>query len=384
MENVYTLLPGDSEAAAFYALAHLATADGGLTHQERAAEILNDVLRQNPAHPGAMHYMIHANDVKGREGESKTVVRSYGRVAPRIPHALHMPTHIYVRLGEWDNVILGNVDASEAALGRAVGPQADQVWDEFPHMVGYIIYAHLQRGDDAAAAKQLDRLHAVGTIQPTFKAAFHFAETQARVALERKAWKEAAELVPRAPVYLDWDRFVWPEAVTWFARGLGAVHLGRDEAAAEALQRVRHLQAAAEGAGEKMFAVEIEILRLALSAWMAHRAGKPAEAVALLEAATRLEYATPKQPITPAPILPAFEQLGDLLMEQGNHADALAAYEMSLGLHPGRFLSLEGAAGAARAVGEPALARMYYEQLLATAAPDSERAALAVARAYVK
>ena len=382
MEDVYTLLPGDAEAAAFFALAHLATADAGQTHQERAAEILAGVLRQHPDHPGAMHYTIHANDVKGRQAKSRDVVRSYGKVAPRIPHALHMPTHIYVRLGEWENVILGNVEASEAALGGDVGPRGEQVWDEFPHMLGYLVYAHLQRGDDAAAVEQRDRLLSVGPIQPTFKAAFHFAETQARVALERKAWEEAAELVPRMPAYLDWDRFVWPEAVTWFARGLGAVHLGHTREATEAVRRVTDLRAAAERAGEELFAAEIEILRLALSAWMAQRAGKPAEAVALMEAATRLEYATPKQPITPAPILPAFEQLGDLLMEQGNYPDALGAYEMSLGLNPNRFLSLDGAARAALALGETALATTYYDQLLATAASGSERAALVAARGH--
>ena len=384
MENVHTLLPDDIEAAAFFALAHLATAgDGtGLTHQERAADILDAILVKNPAHPGANHYTIHANDVRGRQAKSQEVVRGYNKIAPRNPHALHMPTHIYVRLGEWENVILGNVDASEVALTHAVGPQGEYVWDEFAHTVGYLVYAYLQRGDDDAAVNQLERLRASGSLQPNFKTAFHLAETPARVALERQAWKEAAALLPQDPSYLDWEKYAWPEAVTWFAKGLGAVHLRHMEEAEKAVQRVAHLRDVAEESGETPFAVEIEILRLALSSWIAQYDGRPAEAVALMEAATRLEFATPKQPLTPAPILPAFEQLGDLLMEQEHYQDALAAYEMSIDLAPHRFLSLCGAARAALALGDASLAKTYYVELLATASPGSKRAALVEARAH--
>lgn len=386
MENVYTLLPDDIEAAAFFSLAHLATANDvkGTAHQERVAGILDGVLEQNPAHPGGMHYTIHANDVGGRQAESPEVVRGYNKIAPRNPHALHMPTHIYVRLGEWEEVVSGNIDASEVALTHGAGPGGNFVWDEFAHSVGYLVYAHLQRGADDAALDEVRRLRSIGTLQPSFKTAFHLSTTRARLALETKAWSTAAAFSPEDPSYVEWEKYTWPRAVTWFAKGMGAVHTDRMDEAKIALQRVEQLREMAEERGETPFAVEIKILRLGLSSWIAQYEGRPADAVAEMEELTRLEFATPKQPVTPAPILPAFEQLGDLYMEQQRYPDALAAYDMSLEIAPHRFLSLGGAARAAVAVGDAALARTYYNELLAVADPESKRAALVEARAHTR
>src|SRR5580765_7351149 len=146
---------------------------------------------------------------------------------PSNPHALHMPTHIYTRLGDWNGVIRGNLRAAEAALQYPAGDHGEFVWDEFPHALEYLIYAYLQKGADSGAATQLNRLRATARLEPSFKTAFHLASTQARYALERGAWNEAVLLVPREPASLDWDRFTWPEAIVRFARGLGAAHLGR-------------------------------------------------------------------------------------------------------------------------------------------------------------
>lgn len=349
MEHLYGAFPDDPEAAAFYALAHLATSSAATAreHADRAADILAQVFAQNPQHPGAMHYLIHANDVPGREREAPEITRTYSAVAPRNPHALHMPTHIYTRLGEWDAVIAGNLQAAEAALEHPAGARGELVWDEFPHAIEYLVYAYLQKGTDDAAAAQLGRLLATGNLEPTFKTAFHLASTQARYALERHAWSEAASLRAREPAVLDWNRFAWPEAITHFARGVGAARMGNTQEAKVAAERLQALETATRDAREDLFATNIEMLRLEVNAWIAHAEGRPQVAVDLLRQAAQLEASTPKHAVTPGPTLPAEEQLGDMLMEQERPAEALAAYQRSLQLYPNRRNSLRGAERAA-------------------------------------
>jgi tetratricopeptide (TPR) repeat protein len=386
MQRAYAAFPHDGEVAAFYALAHLATAPAdqiSRAHSDRAATILLDVYERNPDHPGAMHYLVHANDTPGRERELLEIVRKYETNAPRNPHALHMPTHIYTRLGDWDAVIRGNLRAAEAALEHPAGNRGEFVWDEFPHAIEYLIYAHLQKGADDEAAAQLRRLHGTARLEPTFKTAFHLASTRARYALERRAWPEALSLVVRDPPTLDWDRFLWPEAVTWFTRGLGAAREGRVEEARRAGQRLEELQVGASNAGEELFARNITVLRLGADAWLAHVSGDVEGSLALMRQAVDLEAATPKHAVTPGPTLPSHELLGDLLLEQGKGAEALAAYERSLALYPRRFHSLMGAARAARATGDESRARTFYRELLAVAGAGTRKVALQEAQDYV-
>jgi tetratricopeptide (TPR) repeat protein len=344
MEHVHDSLPNDPEAATFYALAHLAasTPATARAHADRAADILAGVLARSPDHPGAMHYLIHANDVPGREHDSLDVTHKYSEVAPRNPHALHMPTHIYTRLGEWDNVIAGNLQAAEAALEQPAGEHGGLVWDEFPHAIEYLVYAYLQQGMDDEAHSQVRRLLTTRNLEPTFKTAFHLASTQARYALERHAWSEAVALQPREPAILDWNRFAWPEAITHFARGLGAAHLNDGPVAAASVERLTALEASMRTAGEEIFANNIQMLRLELSAWIAHAHGKQQEGIDLMREAAALEASTPKHAVTPGPTLPAEELLGDMFVEQGRSADALAAYQRALSSYPGRRNSLRG------------------------------------------
>ncbi|HEX6202992.1 MAG TPA: hypothetical protein VF100_08315, partial [Thermoanaerobaculia bacterium] len=367
MERLHRAFPDDPEAAAFYALSLLATAPAdaaALANAERAAELLLDVYAGNPEHPGAMHYIVHANDAPGRETESLEIVRKYERVAPNNPHALHMPTHIYTRLGDWDAVIAGNLRAAEAALAHPVGERGELVWDEFPHAVEYLVYALLQKGDDEAAAAQVRRLAETPRLQPSFKTAFHLASTEARYALERQDWALAAAVVPRRPPELAWDRFWWPESIAWFARGLGAARLGKGEDAAAAAVRLDELEAAARAAGEELFARNIRMLALSLGGWRAHVEGDGGRARRLLREAVDLERATPKHAVTPGPTVPAGELLGDLLLAQGRPAESLAAYTESLARYPRRFNGLLGAVRAARAAGDEAAARAHAAQLL--------------------
>ena len=384
-ERVYASFQADPEAAAFYALAHLATSPSDTisrAHSDRASEILLRLYDQTPDHPGAMHYLVHANDVPGRERESLEITRKYEAVAPRNPHALHMPTHIYTRLGDWNGVIRGNLRAAEAALEYPAGDHGEFIWDEFPHAIEYLVYAYLQNGSDDEAAAQLRRLRATARLQPTFKTAFHVASTQARYALERRAWNEAALLVPREPATLDWDRFTWPEAIAQFARGLGAAHLAEVNKARAAGVRLVELEAATRKAGEDLFARNIRVLRLELNAWFAHVEGQEESSVGLMREAAELEASTPKHAVTPGPTLPAHELLGDLLMEQKQPPEALAAYKRSMELWPKRFNGLLGTARAARALGDESLARTFYKELLEVAG-RTRPAILKEARNYV-
>jgi tetratricopeptide (TPR) repeat protein len=377
--RVYSSFPDDPEAAAFYALAHLATAPSDTVsraHSDRAAAILLHLYEQNPDHPGAMHYLVHANDVPGRERESLEITRKYEALAPLNPHALHMPTHIYTRLGDWDGVIRGNLRAAEAALEHPAGEHGEFVWDEFPHALEYLVHAYLQKGSDDRAAAQLKRLRATARLEPTFKTAFHLASTQARYALERRAWNEAVQIVPREPATLDWDRFTWPEAIARFARGLGAAHLAKVEEARAAVVRLEELEAATRKAGEDLFARNIRILRLELNAWLVHMEGQEESSVTLLREAADLEVSTPKHAVTPGPTLAAHELLGDLLMEQKRPAEALVSYKRSMELYPRRFNGLLGAARAARALGDEPVTRTFYQGLLELAGGGTRQPAL--------
>jgi len=385
-ERVYDAFPRDPEAAVFYALAYLAvTPPDTVTraYADRAAGLLLDVYERNPDHPGAMHYLVHANDVPGREHERLDVVRRYEAIAPRNPHALHMPTHIYTRLGDWDAVIAGNLAAAAAALEQRVGERSEWVWDEFPHAMEYLVYAYLQEGADEDAAAQLARLRSTGPLQPTFKTAFHVASTAARFALERGAWREAMSIVPREPATLDWGRFRWPEAVTWFAHGVGAAREGALPETRRAAERLGDLEGATEAAGETLFARNIRVLRLGVEGWLRDLEGDTAAAVTLLREAERLEESTPKHAVTPGPTVPAAELLGDLLSELGRPAEALAAYRRSLEHYPRRFNGLLGAARAARASGDEALARTFYQALLDVGMRGTRTDALEEARKAV-
>jgi tetratricopeptide (TPR) repeat protein len=383
MARLHDAFPGDAEATAFFALAHLAAAPpnaASTANADRVAPLLLAIYEKNPDHPGAMHYLVHANDAPGRERESLPITRRYEEVAPRNPHALHMPTHIYTRLGDWEGVIRGNLRAAEAALEHPAGEKGELVWDEYPHAIEYLVYAYLQRGADTDAAAQVKRMRDTAHLEPSFKTAFHLASTPARYALERRAWTEAAALVPREPSWLDWDRFAWPEAVTVFARGLGSART-KDVAEARRMQaRLVELQARMEKAGEELFARSIRVSALELAGWIAHAEGDSSAAVASSREAADLEAATPKHAVTPGPTLPAGELLGDLLMEEKRPQEALTAYQRSLAAWPRRLNGLLGAARAAQAAGDPATARELYRELLAVAAPGSSRPGLDEAR----
>ena len=382
MKAAYEAYPVDLELAAFYALSHLAAgqnADDRQAYQARAADVLLAIYAVEPTHPGAIHYTIHANDVDGRADQTLAVVRSYDDIAPSVPHALHMPTHIYVRLGDWAGVIDWNRKSADAALTY---PAGNAVSHHYPHAMDYLVYAYLQQGEDTRALAAVQEALAKDKYQGTFVSAFHLAAMPARYAVERRDWAAAASLPSATPPDLPWDRYPWAESQTWFAKGLGAIRSHDLGAAARALGRMEALRDAAAEAGEAAFATYRDIDRRTLAAWRAMVAEDPDAALSLARSAVDLQATIEKHPVTPGSYLPPGEALGDLLMETGDPAEALAAYENSLALWPGRFNSLLGAARAARASGDGSSATEYYGRLLEVA-PHSEREEVGEARSFL-
>jgi tetratricopeptide (TPR) repeat protein len=289
-----------------------------------------------------MHYLVHADDVPGRERETPQVVHRYETIAPDNPHALHMPTHVYTRQGDWAGVVRGNLRAADAALRYPAGDRGQFVWDEFPHAIEYLVYAYLQQGDIADATTQRDRLLATRHLQPSFKTAFHLASVQARIPLETHDWKAAAALEPRTPAWVEWDRFPWPEAISQFAHGLGAAHTGAKDDANAARARLQVLEAKASASGEPLFARNIRVLRLQLEGAIAQANGEPAAAIEKFQAAAAMEADTPKHAVTPGPTLPSEELLADAYLAQGDRARAHAAYARALAQYPNRRAARRG------------------------------------------
>jgi tetratricopeptide (TPR) repeat protein len=346
--RVHAAFPQDADAAAFHALAVLATTPqdrATRANADEAAAILAPVLARSPDHPGAMHYLVHADDVPGRERETPNVVHRYEDVAPDNPHALHMPTHVYTRQGDWAGVVRGNLRAADAALRYPAGDRGEFVWDEFPHAIEYLVYAYLQEGDIANAVKQRNRLLATQHLQPSFKTAFHLASVQARIPLETGDWKAAAAIAPRTPAWVAWDKFPWPEAIAQFAHGLGSARIGERDATRTALARLQVLEANAASAGESLFERNIRVLRLELEGAIALAEQHPDAAIAKLQAAAQLEADTPKHAVTPGPTLPAEELLAQVYLDNGQRVLAHDAYARSLVRYPRRRNAARGADG---------------------------------------
>ncbi len=364
LEEAYEEQPDDVEIRTFYALSQLAAgqvSDDQLSYNARAAAVLAEVYEENPHHPGAIHYTIHANDVTGRANESLDVVHSYDQIAPSVPHALHMPSHIFVRLGQWPEVIDWNRRSADAALHFPVDGRTSL---HHIHALDYLLYAYLQRGEDDEAARVIEEAEANRPYQEDFTTAFHLAVMPARYAVERRKWEEAARITPGDSDDVMWDRYPWPLALSWFARGLGAAKGNDLDSAREAEARMIELRNEARQAGEDAFATYIEIDRLILTGRIANAEGEAAMAAARIEEAAELESTVEKHPVSPGALLPPKEALGDLLSELDRAEEALAAYEAGLEIWPARHHSLLGAARTARYLGEEERAREHYATLL--------------------
>jgi tetratricopeptide (TPR) repeat protein len=352
--------------------------------QKKAGEILSAVLLKEPRHPGVAHYLIHSYDYPQLARLALAAARSYARIAPSSPHALHMPSHIFTRLGLWQESIDSNLASAAAAKAYvAKTHQGAASFDEL-HALDYLVYAHLQGGDDQKAKRILDQASAVKSVDaPVFAAAYALAAIPARYALERRSWSEAAHLELH-PADFPWQQFRYAEAIIYFARAIGAARSGDTAAASKDVERLSAIQSALAGAKNNYWANQVEIQRQEASAWLAHAEGKHDEALQLMRSAAHLEATTEKHPVTPGPIIPASELLGDMLIELNQPEQALLQFETSLQESPNRFNGLYGAARAAQQAGNRKKASSYYRRIVTlTAHADSVRTELQKSKDYL-
>lgn len=392
MERVYARYPRDREAGVFYALALNASAlarspmDKTYAKQKKAAGILNRVLRLEPEHPGVTHYLIHSYDYPPLAHLALAAARSYAKIAPSSAHALHMPSHIFTRLGLWDEDVAMNIKSENSAKQYGQRNHLTGAWDEQLHAMDYLAYAYLQQARDPQARAVLDELRAIRKTEPeTFKCAYSFAAIPARWALERRNWPEAAELKVE-PADFPWLRFPWAEAITHFARAIGAARNGDANRAKGELDKLAEIQEVQNGVKDNYdWATQIEIQRRAAAAWLAKVEGNDPEALRLMGSAADLEDSTDKHPVTPGALIPARELLGDLFLEMNRPSEALREYERSLMDSPNRFNGLYGAGRAAQLAGNRSKARLFYQRLVdICAGAGSGRAELQRAREFLR
>ena len=368
MTDLAARYPDDHEAQIFHALALLGVAynsppDKTYQRQKAAAEILNRELANDPQHPGIAHYMIHAFDYPDLAQLALPAARAYAKIAPSAPHALHMPSHIFTRLGMWQESIESNTASAATANAWAAKSKPGTTPFDALHAMDYLEYAYLQTGQDAKARQVVDDVVKAAKPDPIFSGGYALAAVPSRYALERRAWKDAAAL--KVPASFPWDKYSYAEAIFHFARAVGGARSGDLATAKDALARLTSIQASLQGQKGFDWATQVEIQRRAAAAWIAHAQKKDDDAVATMKSAADLEDSTDKHPVTPGSVLPAREMLGDLLLELGKPQDAFAAYEQSLKSAPARFNSYQGAALAAERAGMKQQAQSYHDKLVA-------------------
>jgi tetratricopeptide (TPR) repeat protein len=380
MEKLTRAYPDDTEAQIFYALAVNQTAaptDQTYAQQLKAAGILEPLYKQHPSHPGLAHYIIHAYDHPPLADRALEAARRYASLAPAVPHALHMPSHTFTRVGSWKESIETNRKSAEAARKSSTG-------GEELHALDYQAYAYLQVAQDTAARSVLDR--ALTLVQgadgiavgAAGAGAFAVAAIPARYALERGAWLEAAAL-PVRPANTPYT-----EAISHFARAVGAARSGNPRAAAPDIARLADLRDKLTSMQDAYWSEQVDIQRRVALAWVAFAEGRRDEGIAGLRAAADAEDRTDKSAVSPGPLAPARELLGYMLLDAGRARDALAAFESTVKKEPNRFRGLYGAGRAAEGAGDRAKATAFYKQLLQVAGDaDTVRPELQHARAFV-
>jgi hypothetical protein len=387
MEQIYLHYPEDKEAAVFYALALNATApptDKTYAKQLKAGEILEKVFAEQPNHPGVAHYIIHSDDNPVLASRGLTAARRYAEIAPAVPHAQHMPSHIFTRLGLWQEAIQSNLGAVAASKDYEAKNLPGAAYYERLHALDYLAYAYLQGAQDREAKRVVDEIKSIQKVQPeAFQAAYAFAAIPARYVIERRRWSEAGSLT-LYPSNFPWSRFPWAEAVIYFARGLASARDGNVADTRKDIEKLEALHQVLVKANDKYWAEQVEIQGRTVGAWLAHAEGRNDEALNLMRSAADREDSTEKHPVTPAPITPARELLGDLLLELNEPQKAVGEFERSLDREPNRFHALYGAARAAELSGDPQKARTYYESIMTLSSKaDTERPELQQAKEFL-
>jgi len=388
MEKVYADYPNDKEAAIFYALALDAAAspsDQTFKNQRKAGSILYSLYPGEPNHPGIAHYIIHTYDYPGLASTALSMARKYASIAPSSAHALHMPSHIFTRLGLWDECISSNLASISAARCYAPAAGIPGHWDEELHGLDYLVYAYLQKGDNKLAKEQCKYLQTIDDVYPAnFKVAYAFAAIPSRYLLENKLWNEAADLKIHHRKF-PWKNFPWQQAIIHFAKLMGSVNVGRMDSAKAELTALNAAHDSLVNQKDSYKANQVQIQINTGKAWILLKQGNNNEALKLMGLAADMEDQTEKHPVTPCEVLPARELLGDMLMQVNDPVKALEAYKSDLKRHPNRFNGVYGAGLAAEKSGKRTEAATYYKQLLTFTNPaNDDRPELVKTRLFLK
>jgi hypothetical protein len=388
MENVYKKYPNDKEAAIFYALSLDGAADPfdkSYSNQRKAGAILTGLYPNEPYHPGIVHYIIHSYDYPELAILALPAARKYASIAPSSAHAQHMPSHIFTRLGLWDECIQSNILSTSSAKCYAESAGIKGHWADELHAMDYLVYAYLQKGENDLAKQQYDYLKTIHEVYPVdFKDAYAFAAIPSRYYLENKMWKDAAG-IEMLPANFPWQNFPWQEAIIYFARLLGSVHTGDINSAKNELKNLNSIYDTLAAQKDPYKANQVMIQVRTGEAWILFGERKMDEALQRMNLAADMEDKTEKSPVTPGEVLPAKELLADMLLQLNKPTEALEAYEADLKKHPNRFNGLYGAALASERINNIEKAKYYYQQLTAIAnSPTANRPELEMAKSFLK
>jgi len=375
MEKLAGKYPKDDEAQIAYAITlntSASPADKTYAQQKKGAAILEAIWKRQPQHPGIAHYLIHLYDYPALAKDGIPAALLYAKIAPAAPHAQHMPSHIFTRVGYWKESIKSNSVSAEAAA------KEKEPSDEL-HARDYLVYADLQLGKDRDAQKTIEKMKSVTGIAPTaFGAHFALAASPARYAIERKDWAAAAKLEVRP------STFPHVQAITYFARALGAARSRQPEPAKAELAKLAELREQLRTQKNNYWANIVDIQWQVGNAGILDAEGKTDAALQAMSAAADAEDKTEKSPVTPGPLAPARELYGEMLVEHGKHAEALAAFEATIAKEPNRLHGFFGAAEAAKAAGNKDRAKANYGKVVElTAGSDTDRAEVRTAKAYL-
>jgi tetratricopeptide (TPR) repeat protein len=387
MEGVAARYPEDDEAQILYALVLNATAmptDKTFANQLKAAAILEPLFKKYPNHPGMAHYLIHTYDYAGLAEKGLSAARAYAAIAPSVPHALHMPSHIFSRVGLWPEMVDSNQASYRAAKDGLAGQALGIGSYDALHAMDYLVFGHLQQAQDKAAKALVDEVATIRKVNvQDFAAAYAFAAIPARYALERNDWQQAAALT-LSPREMAWDKFPQAEAILVFARGLGAARSGDLAAARTDVQRLQVLKEALLAAKNSYWVGQTDFQIQTVNAWIALAEKRDEEAVQLMRAAADAEEASDKHAVTPGNVVPSRELLGEMLLTLNQPAQAFTEFERSLKRDPNRFRTIYGAGRAAAAAGNHQAAHEYYAKLQTlTANRDTERPELSEAQTFL-
>ena len=372
--------PDDSEAAIFHALTLAITApktDKTFANQRKCGEILEPIFARQPLHPGVAHYIIHCYDNPVLAEKGLGAARAYAKIAPASAHANHMPSHIFTRVGLWDESIASNRRSAELAAGAESGSANGEARDQRLHAMDYLEYAYLQTGRLQQAKSILDEMNSLRLVPGlTLTGDYALGAIPARYAMETRNWKQASNLAVRS------EGVPWAQALTWAAIGVGSVRSGNVPRGAQSEQALASLRDVTAKQNNTYWSKQVEVQRREVGAWISLANGKASDAISQMRSAADLEESMDKDAVTPGAVIPGREMLAEMLLLEKHPQDSLAEYEAVLKVAPNRFNALYGAASAADAAGNASVATRYFQKLLEVGVGD-ERPELTVARKKV-